>query len=425
MTWKPGKLASGTLTVGIGMGLRALTQALVFLIIARTLGVDGYGSFAAVIATAGALAYFSGLGANILLVRDTARNPDQFRTSWGYTLAAYCLGTPIAIIIYGITAWLVLPPAIPWAVIILLGISEIALVPLAGFGVFAYQGHEQMYKVSLMQLVPAIVRLAGAFILLGVHRLKAPFDLLLLWSYLHLCCALTTVACVLLCVKRDLGSPIFPKTKDLLEYVQHSIPFSFSGIAERFYADGDKFLLARLASVGTTGLYSAGYRFVDLAFIPLHALMSTASPRYFRAGKNGVVSALKYSLQIGSMPLIYGFTIGCLIYWLSPLLPLMIGHSYAEATIIIRWLAWLPLIAVPRILLHYPMVTSGLQRAGMHALLIGAGSNIFLNLAWIPSLNWRGAVAATYTSELLMIISMIMSIRNSLKIKSKNKIVLK
>ena len=41
MRWRPGKLAIGTFTVGIGMGLRSLTQALVFLIIARTLGADG------------------------------------------------------------------------------------------------------------------------------------------------------------------------------------------------------------------------------------------------------------------------------------------------------------------------------------------------------------------------------------------------
>lgn len=413
MNWKPGKLASGTLTVGIGMGLRSLTQALVFLIVARTLGVDGFGSFAAVLAIAGTLSYFSGLGANILLVRDIARNTKRFPESWGYTLMAYCLGTPIAATIYAVTAWLVLPDSISLPVVILLGASEIALMPLAGFGVFAYQGHERMDKVSLMQLVPPLVRLGGALILFAVQWIQGTLDLLLLWSWLYFCCALAATIYVLRNVKKDFASPIFPQTKDLLKYVRKSIPFSFSGIAERFYVDGDKFMLARLASVGTAGLYSAGYRFVDLAYIPLHALMSTATPRYFRFGQSGVASAAMCSLKIGLIPILYGIAIGCLIFWCSPLLPLLLGLSYAEATAIARWLAWLPLVATFRMLLHYPLATSGLQNAGMYAMLIGASANIGLNLLLIPLWSWQGAVVATYAAEGLMIISMFISIRKS------------
>lgn len=417
MTWKPGKLASGTFTVGIGMGLRSLTQALVFLIVARTLGVEGFGSFAAVLAIAGALSYFSGLGASILLVRDIARSPEQFPVSWGYTLMAYCLGMPIAALIYAITAWLVLPSSISWAVIFVLGVSEIALIPLAGFGVFAYQGREQMAKVSWMQLAPALARLGGALTLFAIHRIQGSLNLLLLWSWLYFCCALTTAFYVLWCVKKDLGGPVFPHIRNLLKYVRNSIPFSFSGIAEKLYSDGDKFMLARLASVGTAGLYSAGYRFVDLAYIPLHALMSTASARYFRAGQSGVADAVKFSLKIGPMPIFYGVAIGCLIFWCSPVLPLLLGSSYTDATSIARWLAWLPLVAAFRMLLHYPLATSGLQNAGMCALLIGASANIFLNFLWIPAWNWRGAVAATYAAEVLIIISMLISIRRSWHLK--------
>jgi O-antigen/teichoic acid export membrane protein len=261
-----------------------------------------------------------------------------------------------------------------------------------------------------MQLAPALARLGGALTLFAIQRIHGSFDLLLLWSWLYFCCALTTAVYVLWCVKKDLGGPVFPKTRDLLKYVRNSIPFSFSGIAEKLYSDGDKFMLARLASVGTAGLYSAGYRFVDLAYIPLHALMSTASPRFFRFGQSGVADAAKFSLKIGPMPLLYGVAIGCLIFWSSPVLPLLLGSSYTEATTIARWLAWLPLVAAFRMLLHYPLATSGLQNAGMFALLIGASANIFLNFLWIPTWNWRGAVAATYAAEGLMIILMLISI---------------
>jgi O-antigen/teichoic acid export membrane protein len=413
MTWRPGKLAVGTFTVGIGMGLRSLTQALVFLIVARILGADGFGSFAAVLAIAAALSYFSGLGANILLVRDIVRDPYQFSVSWGYTLSAYCLGMPIAALVYGLTAWLVLPATISWNVRILLGVSEIALIPLAGFAVFAYQGREQMGKVSWIQLVPPLVRLAGALIFFAVHQVPNTFDLLLLWSWLYFCCALAAVIYVMWCVNRDFGRPLIPGMGNLFKYVRNSIPFSFSGIAERLYSDADKFMLASLASVCTAGLYSAGYRFVDLAYIPLHALMSTAAPRYFRFGQSGIAAAVRYSLKIGIIPLCYGIAIGCLMYWSAPLLAILLGPAYKDAIPIARWLAWLPLVAVPRILLHYPLATSGLQHVGMKALLIGASVNIGLNILWIPQWSWRGAVLATYAAEGCMIIVMLLCIVKS------------
>lgn len=419
MIWKPGKLAGGTLTVVIGMGLRSLSQALVFLIVARSLGADGFGSFTAVLATAGAFSYFSGLGANILLVRDTARDSNLFQKSWGYTLIAYCLGAPISLLSYVITAWLVLPNSISWTAILVLGFSEIALIPLAGFGVFAYQGHERMSKVSWMQLTPTLTRLGGAVILLAFQRIHATSDLLVLWSWLYFCCALVATVYALRCIKKDLGAPVFFANRgDLLQYVKNSLPFSFSGIAEKFYADADKIMLVRMTSVETAGLYSAGYRFVDLAYIPLQALMSTAAPRYFRSGHSGVAGAVKFSLKIWPLPLLYGIAIGCLIFWCAPALSFLLGPAYNEAISVARWLAWLPLMAAPRMLLHYPLATSGLQHAGMKSLLIGATTNIGLNFILIPLWNWRGAVAATYAAELLMIVIMFFCIRKSWHLKS-------
>jgi O-antigen/teichoic acid export membrane protein len=417
--WIPGKLAQGTFTVGIGMVLRSLIQALVFLIVARTLGAEGFGSFAAVAAIASALSFFSGLGANVMLVRNIARDRSNFPESFGYALTAFSLGIPITGLLYFVIASLALPDSISWLVIILLGISEIVFSPLTGCGYYAYQGFEMMSKVSLMQLIPAITRLVGAFALLISHRLLDFNQLLLLWSWLYLFCSLAAATYVNCMVIKDLGKPIFPKINNLLSYIWYSIPFSFSGVAEKLYADGDKFMLARLSSVNSAGLYSAGYRFVDLAYIPLQALMSAASPGYFRKGSTGVAGSMSYSFKIYPLPLFYGVTVGCLIFLCAPMLPLLIGASFTEAIDVARWLAWLPLVTVPRMLLHYPLATSGLQKDAMLALVVGACCNLFLNFLWIPLWNWRGAVAATYLTEILMIVTMLYKIISNWHSKPK------
>jgi O-antigen/teichoic acid export membrane protein len=413
MIWKPGKLANGTLILTVGMAARALTQALVFLIVARTLGADGFGSFVAVLTVAGALSSFSGLGASILMVRDIARNPAQLAKSWRYALMAYCLGTPVAASIYIVLVSLILPGNIPWAAILLIGAGEIVCIPLAGFGVFIYQGHEQMTKVSLMQLVPTVARFSAALLFFALQYMPIIPDLLVTWSALYFCSALAAVTYVFRNITKDFSVQILPRRKGILQHIRKSIPFSFSSAAEKLYVDADKFMLARLDAVGPAGLYSAGYRFVDLAFIPLQALLGAATPRYFRHGQSGIKGAIRYSLKIGVIPICYGIAAGCLILWCAPVPSFLLGQAYTETTAIVCWLAWLPLMTVPRMLLHYPLITSGLQHAGMKALLTGAGANIALNLFLIPLWSWRGAVIASYAAEGFMIVVMLFYIHKS------------
>ena len=74
--WRPGRLAKGTLAMTAGMGLRTLAQAVVFLIVARVLGVADYGAYAAVLALSTVFGCFSGWGTQTLMVRDVSRNLD-------------------------------------------------------------------------------------------------------------------------------------------------------------------------------------------------------------------------------------------------------------------------------------------------------------------------------------------------------------
>jgi O-antigen/teichoic acid export membrane protein len=67
-----------------------------------------------------------------------------------------------------------------------------------------------------------------------------------------------------------------------------------------------------------------------------------------------------------------------------------------------RWLAWLPLLATPRLFLQTAFLASGRQGMGVATLAFGALLNIGLNLWMIPTWGWWGAVLATYCSEFFM-----------------------
>lgn len=399
--WRIGKLARDTVVMSLGTGLRAAAQAIVFIIIARILGRAGYGAFVAVLSTASFLSGLSGLGAHVLLVRDVARAPERFSTSWGMTLAAIAISAPMIFLIYLAISYAVLPQGISIHVILLFGASEVILWPLTNVAAFAYQAHERMGRASRMMLAPVISRLGSAIAFLVIERwhLAEP---LLTWAIFYTSAAAISVTYVHHCVLRDIGKAIFPTPSQLVSYVQESLPFSFWAIAEKLYFDADKVMLARFGSLSAAGVYSAGYRLVDLAFLPLYAMLNVVAPRFFRAGDNGLHSALKYALRISLGPLAYAFVAGACLYIFAPLLPLLLGEDFRDAVKAVRFLAWLPAITLPRILLQYALATSNHQKTGAVCVVFGAIVNIGLNLTWIPVWGWRGAAAATYVSEIIM-----------------------
>jgi O-antigen/teichoic acid export membrane protein len=61
-------------------------QMAYFMIVARVLGVEQYGSFSGVLALAFVASPFSGLGSGDVLVQNVSRDPSQFRRCWGNAL---------------------------------------------------------------------------------------------------------------------------------------------------------------------------------------------------------------------------------------------------------------------------------------------------------------------------------------------------
>ncbi|WP_306549549.1 oligosaccharide flippase family protein [Desulfobulbus sp.] len=410
MSWKPGKLARNTVIMAFGMGVRAVAQAVIVVITARILGVEGFGSFVAVLSIAGTLSGLSGLGAHVILVRDVACDPGKFRQSWGQTLMAFFWGVPVVVPLFFAMAWGFLPDSIPWTVISLIGIGELILNPLANTGTYAYQGFERIGAAAIMQLSPVLFRLLGAVMLLVIVPITASPNPLVLWSCLYTGTTFASLLFIHHRVANEIGRPIFPNILRSYAHLKESTPFSFWGIADKFYVDADKFMLARFASLSSAGVYSAGYRFVEMAFLPLHALLNAASPRFFRSAQNGILSALSYSRRICLAPLIYAISAGCVLFFAAPILPCLLGKEFEEAVNVIRWLAWLPLVTVPRLLLQYPLATNGLQRTGMLVVIAGACVNLALNFCMIPWWGWRGAVVATYLAEVLMSLLIVRSI---------------
>lgn len=402
LAWHPGRLAKGTLTMTLGLGLRTLAQAAVFLIVARVLGAEAYGAYSAILALAMALGAMVGLGASVVMLRDTARMPESYTQGWQTTLGAILSTAGVFYGVYLLLAPWLLPEGMGVIAILALGAAEIVFSPLTLAVMHAYQGHERMGRAARMALTPLVPRLLAAVGLPFVLTELALADALAVWAAGYCLAAAASAAYALWRLRRDYGLRHRPCWRGLWPTLRQGWPFATSGAAYKALVDIDKLMLARLTTLEAAGAYSAAYRVVDLANVPLMSFFAAASMRFFRAGEGGAKHAARLAWRFLPWPLSYALAAGTALYLLADWLSVLLGGAYREAVEVLRWLAWLPLVSLPRLLLQAALTGSDRQRQVLYVLFLGAMANAGLNLLLIPALAWQGAVLTTYAVEVLM-----------------------
>ncbi|MCF6238848.1 MAG: oligosaccharide flippase family protein, partial [Candidatus Marinimicrobia bacterium] len=152
-------MAKGTLAATLGMGLRTAGQVVVFLLVARVMGVENYGIYAAVLALAASAGCFSGLGTQSIVVREISRQPYDFGKIWGKSLAALAVTTPLLFLLYLAVTWVALPADIANEVVLLIGLAEIVFAPFVLATITLYQGYGKMNRASQLIFLPVLPRL--------------------------------------------------------------------------------------------------------------------------------------------------------------------------------------------------------------------------------------------------------------------------
>ena len=401
-TWRMGRLARNTFNTTVGLVLRTGFQALVFLIIARSLGVNGYGAFISVLALAGGLGSFTGLGTNMLLVRDGARGKGSFAQVWRRSITTFLFSIPFVALLFTSVAHFFLPKAVNSLAVFLIGLSELIFVPLIDLCARAYQAHERLLRASQLSVIMVGVRLAGACIFYFLTREN---HTVLVWASFYLTGSLIAASFSIVMIKKDFlptWKPVL-SSGSIFEHIREGLPFSLGGATLRLYTDIDKFMLASLSSLEATGIYSAAYRVVDVAALPLRALIQAALPRFFKTGEYGAAQALSYAARLLPLPFLYALGASMVLFCGGPIVPYLIGTEFGQSGVALHWLAALPSLYIIRNFLQTVLASSGHQQFALLVILITTITNIYLNFILIPTFNWLGAIFSIYITEGIMI----------------------
>jgi O-antigen/teichoic acid export membrane protein len=402
------RLGHDSLAISTGFAVRALALAGMFVIVARTLRVEDFGALAALQALSGAAALFVGLGTQLRLVRDLAGGRGTFSATWGVTLAAMLLSMPIALTLYFTAATLLLPSELQSRAIWLIGAADILVMPFGNVAMQVYQGHARITGSALVTTLPSIAKL-GAALLLMLLAPASPESPLLLWALLYAAASVAAAALIQAMVHRDFGPPKRLPARMLGQAIKQSWAFLAAIVLGKLNVDIDKALLARLGSLEAAGAYNAAYRVLDLACIPLQGFAHAALPRQL-AAEGGPETGRDLLAGLLRAPTLYALLAGAGLYASAPLLPWVLGADFGETTAILRGFALLPLLLTLSLLLRNTLIALDAQRLIAGALAIAVLSNTLLNLLLIPPFGWVGALTATYVSESMAVLLMLVQV---------------
>lgn len=382
-----------------GKGLNIAVQGLYFILLARGLGPNEYGAFAAVLALSRVFSAFATWGYGNILIKNVSRNPNKFPSYWGAGVLITCICGGCFTILTLVISKFYIHLSLSIVAIVLISTTDLILSGLQSLCQQAYQSFDKMNRVVQIQNTTSVFRLIGMVSLILIIKFPTATS----WSYLYFLTGFIPSVCAVFLVNKELGYFKFGVDIRKEEFLE-GFYFSVSKASHSLYNDIDKTLLASMASVEITGLYSAAYRFIDFSFAPIDGLLTSAYTNYFKHGKNGVKGGVNWALKLIPWSATYGLLASILLFSLAGLIPFFIGPSYQETAVILKWLS--PIIFFKSIQYLVADVLTGSDHQFVRTIIqLSVALENFIVTVWlIPIYGWLGAAIASVTSDALAVI---------------------
>ena len=363
--------------------------------LSRTLTDTGFGKLAFAQAVATYLILFVNSGLPTFGIREIARHKNRANEFFMNIVALRLFFAIIIFTAFTITVWQL--HFTREMKILLTGIS-LWVFPQAIYGDFVFQGLEKMKFVGLGRALTQFLFLTVIFFLIKGSEDLTKVPLVRVGSVLF-------TSLILLAIFFGLSGRW--RTADFKfahwrAYLKESWVIAASLILINIYYTFDTLLLGLLDKPEVVGWYNAAYKII-LLFVGIAGLLQMAFAPFFASEKDNR-ELFKKGMAGFSMILVFFATLICgsLILGSHDLISLLYGSDYLASIPIIRLLAVALFFIYLDTVFLVPLLFTGLQKYYLLAVLIGAVSNVILNLIMIPIWSYTGAAIATISSNFLI-----------------------
>jgi PST family polysaccharide transporter len=376
----------GDRLVRMGLGV-SITLA-----VARFLGPQQFGSLNYLGAVVGLFGAFTALGLDQIVVRDLVRRPDA---------EAEITGTALGLRSFSSVLFLTICLALLYRLGLLargnyIGLFFALRMPFDSFAVLEF-----VFQARVLSKYIVIARNA-AFITIGAVRLwflhlRLP---LAFFGAAYLMESALGALLVLSCYSRYSGHGIRLRFNWMYarEILKESWPVILTGSAITVYMRIDILMLEKMAGPAAVGVYGAATRVSEIWYFVPMGIMSTLSPLIttYRANEE-----LYYNRLQQCFSGMVGFSVAVSIVTslgYAFIMRHLFGVGFAASGPILAVHVWSSIFVFLGVAQAAWMVTEQKLKISLLQTMLGAASNIVLNLFLIPKLQGMGAAIATVVS---------------------------
>ncbi len=393
-------LVRNTAWMILGHGSRIGFYGTYFVLAARWLGAEGLGVFAGALALVKILQPFAAVGSDQILARRVSRDRDEYAPALGDALIiTLTTGTVFTLIAVLINEWM-FAGKVSWQLTLLIACAELIFYRLQLLVRRTFQAVDRLSITAVVKAAPGPALLLA----IGGFKLTSETASVDVWAYWYFVAMVIPSVVALGYTLVVLGRPRFAWASAFRQ-LSEGFFFSLSESTKVIYTDADKILLLRLVSREAAGVYKAAYRIVSVLMVPVLALIDATYARFFRTGATGLRGSYGFAVKLLPISLLYSGLVAIGIYIAAPLLPLLLGESYASSVDVLRWIAPIPVVQGASYMLLQTLTGGGFQRARSIAEALVAVFAVTVNYHFIPLHSWRAAAGTAVASEVLILLS--------------------
>jgi O-antigen/teichoic acid export membrane protein len=376
-----------------GQGLSLLVQSVYFIVLARLLGTTQYGLLAGAIALVGIVSQYSSLGSGLLFLRYVSADHTRLRLYWGNVLmSVFLLGGLLVVGLRLTGRWLVGPASLP--LLFPIAISDCLFQQLNSCAGQVFQTFEKMKFSAALTLLSSISRCILAVGMLVVLGRASAWQ----WAFASLTVTFVTACVAFAIVTRFFGLPSFSPSL-LFRRFGEGFVFAISGSTTAVYNDIDKVVLSHFGMNQANGIYSMAYRVVNIGTMPVSSIVAAAFPRFFREGVKGIAATIPMARALLRRTVVLGVCVSIAMFVCAPIIPHLVGQSFAESVSALRWLCLIPVFRCFHLSAGDALAGAGHQRTRLGSQSIAAIGNLLLNLYLVPRYSWYGAAWASLATD--------------------------
>jgi O-antigen/teichoic acid export membrane protein len=376
-----------------GQGLSFVVQAAYFIVLARLLGTTQYGLLSGAVALVAVVSQYSTLGSGLIFLRYVSPDHSRFRLYWGNILmSVFVLGLFLILGLRLSGRWLVGAASVP--LLLPIAIGDCLFSQLGSCAGQVFQTFEKMKFSAALVLLSSVSRCILAVGMLLVLGKASAWQ----WAMASLAVSAVSACVAFAIVTRFFGLPLFSPSL-LFKRAAEGFVFAISGSTTAVYNDIDKVVLSHFGMNQANGIYSMAYRVVNIGTMPISAIVSAAFPRFFREGLKGIRATVPMARSLLKRTALLGIGISAAMFLCAPIIPHLVGKSYAESVSALRWLCLIPFFRCFHLSAGDAIAGAGHQKYRLLSQSIAAIGNLLLNLYLVPRYSWLGAAWASLATD--------------------------